>query len=178
MRELAAGLRGLPEPPVPPAIWTGVVRRLAEGQVAMRRPRFAVRAPLQAAAAVVLLLGGFTAGRLTAPERSLPSLAQAERPGTLDAALRQVERTGDAYRQAVSHLQSFEGRGAPQQDARLVAERLAALDVLVGASRAALEVVPEDPVVNGYLYAAMQERQRLVASLASARAEPASVYRW
>lgn len=174
MRDLTAGLRALPEPPVPPAVWSGVVRRLvSEGRVGAPAGRSRFRAPLQAAAAVAMLALGFGAGRITSAPGPADPRARASTP---EEALAQVERTGDAYRQAVADLQSFEEVSDPEQRARLAAERLAALDLLAEASRAALEVAPEDPVVNGYLYTALQERQRLMASFAGSSATPDGVF--
>lgn len=172
MQVMTAGLRDLPEPPVPAAIWSGVVRRLvSEGRVGAPAGRTRFRVPLQAAAAAALLAVGFGAGRITVSLDGAGPLARSGRPATVEEALRRVEETGDAYRIAVADLQSFEETADPRRRTRLAAERLAALDLLADYSRAALQVAPEDPVVNGYLYAALQERQRLMASFASAPAQ-------
>lgn len=170
MGELKLELARLPHPPVPETVWSGVIRRIvAEGKAASRAPRpVRLRVPLQAAAAVALLGLGFVGGRTTVGPRDAGSVAVAGRPETVEQAIERVENAGNAYREAISDLESFEAVTDPQQRARVVFERLAALDLLADASRSALQVVPEDPVVNNYLYAALQERQRLEASLASA----------
>jgi hypothetical protein len=191
MRGLLAALRTLPEPEVPEAVWAGVVRRLvAEGRVevgagARRRPAHA-RLPssrawrwaYRAAGAAAFLAIGFAAGRWSAspPGVEAGGASEAARPATVEDAVDRVAAAGAAYREAVAALQGFQ-RGSPEEDARLLAERLAALDALVDASREALRVVPEDPVVNGYLYAALRERERLVASFPNAPGAGSVVWR-
>lgn len=184
IRRLKAGLRVLSEPAVPDAVWAAVERRLTDeglvrasqggaGGVAVPA-RF--RVPLQAAAVVALLVAGFGAGRLTAPASRFASVADSP-PRTVEEALQQVEETGAAYRRAVAYLESVGSTAAPETTPQLAAERVAALDAFMDVTRAALRVAPDDPVINGYLYAAFQERQRLVSDLGGA-AQPVSDVIW
>lgn len=182
IRRLTTELHELPGPAVPDEAWTAIERRLvAEGLVRVRagatgglRVPARLRVPLQAAAAAALLVVGFGIGRLTAPSPEVASVT-ASPPRTVEEALQRVEETGAAYRRAVAYLQSVGGSAAPEMAPQLAAERVAALDAFLDVTRAALRVAPDDPVINGYLYAAFQERQRLVSDLG---AKPASAVLW
>ncbi len=57
----------------------------------------------------------------------------------------------------------------------LAQQRLANLEALVEASRAALATDPADPVLNSYLFAAIEERDDLARRLAAARGSGSGV---
>ena len=78
MREDVHGLSMLPDMTPAPDAWGALERRLADEGLIRTRPRraFTFMPMMQAAAAVLLFIGGSVAGRMTAPE-SAPHVVQA-----------------------------------------------------------------------------------------------------
>jgi hypothetical protein len=168
LRGLRAELRELPELEPPPELWARIESGLP---LAARRGRARLRWPgliaLQVAAMAAVFVIGIGLGRVSQPgespvESATPQLVMAEPgPSTLAEAMGDVRRLGAQYDAAVANLQRLarqEGRQLPS----LAEQRLAGLDMLVEASRTALAAEPADPVLNAYLFAALEEREAVL----------------
>jgi hypothetical protein len=172
MRRLRAQLRDLPPLDPPAELWPAIAARLPVGSPARRRrlgwPRLVV---LQAAAAAALFVIGLGLGRMLAPTGpgggDEGSLTSAEtRPGatSLAAAMAEVRRLSAEYDAALQNLERLtqrQGGATPS----LAEERLASLNTLVEASRAALSAEPTDPVLNTYLFTALEQRDQVLREL-------------
>ncbi len=112
-------------------------------------------------------------------ERALPRVAaegaaEGAAATSLVDAMAEVRRLGAEYDAALRNLERLAGRqGAPVPS--LAEERLAGLDMLVEASRTALSVEPADPVLNSYLFGALEERDAVMRQLAASRASDSEV---
>lgn len=142
---------------------------------------------VQAAAAVLLLIGGIAIGRTTI---ALPSAigssgsANATISGTpisgespavtpSDASFASVEeasasldRAAGDYERASRFLAANNASGANKDSSAIYTARLAALDQVVNATESALQTAPHDPVINQYYLATMGARvatQQMVA---------------
>jgi hypothetical protein len=141
---------------------------------------------LQAAAAVLLLIGGITIGRATI---GLPSAIQssagnpaaastggttvASRPesevsfASVDEASAALDRAVDQYRHASEFIATANNASIRSRDSlAMYSARAAALDKIVDATESALQTAPHDPVINQYYLATMGARvatQQLVA---------------
>ena len=142
---------------------------------------------MQAAAAILLLIGGVAIGRTT---NSLPSTASSESPATAstgvvspasrvdqarssttfasvdDASITLAQSLAD-YQRASAYLAANNSGGATTTDSsRLYQNRLAALEKVGNAMESALQTAPHDPVINQYYLATMGARvatQQMVA---------------
>jgi hypothetical protein len=141
---------------------------------------------MQAAAAVLLLVGGVAIGRTT---NSLPSGATSESAAAANVLVSPVSRVDqprssttfasvdDAsitlaqalvdYQRASAYLAANNSEGATTTDSsRLYQNRLAALEKVGHAMESALQTAPHDPVINQYYLATMGARvatQQMVA---------------
>ncbi len=102
------------------------------------------------------------------PEGVIPEVTVAQEPAatSLGAAMAEVRQRGAEYDRALRNLQ----RLARQEGAPLPFvsnERLASLDALVEASRTALSAEPADPVLNSYLFAALEERDAVMRQMSA-----------
>lgn len=137
------------------------------------------RWPAQVAAGFLLFAGGIVSGLLmTGTNESpaggraneLPELVESSRPGARGIAQVTVApRTDAAYFEALSELAEIRQprlvfQGEPM-DPVAAAERLMRLEALIDASREALNRLPADPVANGLLFQAVEERDYLAARL-------------
>lgn len=89
-------------------------------------------------------------------------------PRSVEDAERAVQRAQDAYLAALSDY-------AEMTNAPMVgdpAARLAALDNIVLTTQAALDEAPADPVLNGYLFTALAQRDAMTRELARGRNDP------
>jgi hypothetical protein len=156
----------------------GLIREPSSGSWLSRQPW------VQAAAAVLLLIGGIAIGRTTL---ALPSAigssnstivgtqASSESPGasTSDAGFASVEeattsldRAQRDYERASRFLAANNSSGATRDSSAIYTARLAALDQVVNATENALQTAPHDPVINQYYLATMGARvatQQMVA---------------
>jgi hypothetical protein len=135
---------------------------------------------MQAAAAVLLLVGGIAIGRTTIalPGASPDSAAQSDTQGTTDsnvstvsqhpvASFRSVDeawetlnRAGTEYQQASAFLAANNAADPTGKDsASIYGARLAAFNQVMNATRTALESAPHDPVINQYYLATMGARE-------------------
>ena len=138
---------------------------------------------MQAAAAVLLLIGGIAIGRTTiglpsATERSAgnttattastePSNSTASNVtfASADEASVTLRRAVSDYQRAAEFLASNASAGN-RDSLSIYSARAAALDKIVNATESALESAPRDPVINQYYLATMGARaatQQLVA---------------
>lgn len=140
---------------------------------------------MQAAAAVLLLIGGIAIGRTTI---GLPSAIQSTASNTpatsttasvpassstsgnaqfasVDEASATLKRAVNDYQLASEYLASSSSVGS-RDSISIYSARAAALDKIVDATESALETAPHDPVLNQYYLATMGARaatQQLVA---------------
>ena len=137
---------------------------------------------MQAAAAVLLLVGGIAIGRTTI---GLPSATQntasvpAENVATtptsaaaapqspssatasfasLEEASATLDRAVEDYRRATEFLAANNSSGRPGDSAAMYSARLVALDKVFNATESALQAAPHDPVINQYYLATMGAR--------------------
>ena len=95
---------------------------------------------------------------------------------TVGEAMAEVQRLGSEYDAALANLQRLarrSGRTVPS----LMEQRLASLDMLVEASRTALSVEPADPVLNSYLFAALEERDAVLRQMSESQDGPEVLWR-
>jgi hypothetical protein len=134
-----------------------------------RRARIS-RAWLQAAAAVLLMIGGVAVGRATAPDSEAPDVA-----AMLDAepkfesiaeAQAAAARAQGLYQAATEYAARHEGVSAATPAGYKT--RLAALDQVSQIAAAALEEAPYDPVVNNIYLTARGQREASIRMLNTA----------
>lgn len=135
---------------------------------------------LQAAAAVLLLIGGIAIGRTTMGLPTSPGQIESSNPSnrtassvssptvsaisasasfaSVDDASATLERALGDYQRASAFL-AANGSGATTMDSsRIYSARLAALDKVGNAMESALATAPHDPVINQYYLATMGAR--------------------
>lgn len=138
---------------------------------------------MQAAAAVLLLIGGIAIGRTTiglpsaiqstagnateASVSAMPSASTANdvRFASVEEASATLKRAVSDYQLASEYLASNSSVGS-RDSLSIYSARAAALDKIVDATESALETAPHDPVLNQYYLATMGARaatQQLVA---------------
>lgn len=175
LRELREELRSLPELDPPPTLWAGIEARLPVGRRARWPGAWPGRVAIQAVAAAAVFVLGLGLGRMAfdgEPTGGDVAGVSSEPQGvvvqpaatTLAGAMDEVRLRREQYDNALRRVESFARQsGAPL---RPVAEaRLAALDVLVEATQAALSAEPADPVLNSYLFAAMEQRAEVLREI-------------
>jgi hypothetical protein len=142
----------------------------------------ASQAWIQAAAAVLLLIGGIAIGRTTiglpgatqntaalpagnavtpsstgldaAPGRPLGSDTFA----SVEEASATLDRAVEDYNRATAFLAANNSSGRPSDSAAMYSARLVALDQVFNATESALQAAPHDPVINQYYLATMGAR--------------------
>ena len=137
---------------------------------------------MQAAAAVLLLIGGIAIGRatiglpstvdssvattgLTAPSTGSPTVATASF-ASVDEATAALDRAARQYENASRFLAANNASQPNNDSSAIYTARLAALDQVVNATESALQTAPYDPVINQYYLATMGARvatQQMVA---------------
>jgi hypothetical protein len=152
-----------------------------------RRDRWSTGVPwIQAAAGIVILLGGIAIGRSTTtlPEplvassasTSVPGTAGATRINTVEEAWATLDRASAEYQSASAFLAAMNTAGPAVADsASIYRARLAALEQLMNATATARENAPRDPVINQYYLAALGAREATVQQLGAV--QPASLRR-
>jgi hypothetical protein len=137
---------------------------------------------MQAAAAVLLLVGGIAIGRTTIglpsatqATASLPSGNVATTPtpaadapqspssgtasfASLEEASATLDRAVEDYNRATAFLAANNSSGRPGDSAAMYSARLVALDKVFNATESALQTAPHDPVINQYYLATMGAR--------------------
>jgi hypothetical protein len=160
---------------------TIAARAREEGLIRDSESRSSAGQPwLQAAAAVLLLIGGMAIGRTTVglPTSSVqdessgsanrtalsisgpnvPAINASASFASIDDASATLERSLSDYQRASAFL-AANGSGATTMDSsRIYSARLAALDKVGNAMESALQTAPHDPVINQYYLATMGAR--------------------
>lgn len=172
---LRAELRALPELEAPDDLWPAIEDRLVASGVAhappfrrARRQRIwpASRAVRVAGMAAVFVIG-LGLGRLTLPGGAADEAGAEPAALTVAEALEDVRRYSAEYDAALRRLEMVAentGTSIPSP----ARERLAALDLLVEASRTALAAEPADPELNAYLFAALEQRDNVMREIGEA----------
>ena len=142
------------------------------GQTAASRSGRSIPA-MQAAAAVILFLGGTSFGAaMSADPRSGLSGADGARlasvPVSVEDAAEAVYDAERAYRQALSQYGQLE-RGDRTRDYNELIGRAAALDALLAATQEAVRIAPSDPFFNGLLVNTFNEREQMLRQISSTR---------
>lgn len=164
-----------------------VVRSLDGLNAPVSRPaatapvRRAQPAWLQVAAALVLTIGGAFAGRLSTgasllPASSFPAAASATPSATLaanlDAGFASVQQASEVLYRAQSEYERaslwLAANDTTAHTSDVYRARLAALDQMMAASRAALRDAPQDPVLNRYFLSAYNAREATLQALGGA----------
>jgi len=174
LRRLRSELRELPELEPPAELWSRVEARLP-GAPKVRGSRFGwpTLVLMQAAAMAAIFVIGLGVGRMSQPGEEeameLPVALTAQPDAmTMADAMTEVRRLGTEYDAALANLQRLAQReGQPMPS--LKEQRLASLDMLVEASRTALSVEPGDPVLNSYLFAALEERDAVLLEMSESQ---------
>lgn len=170
LEELRTELRSLPELEPPAGQWSAIEARVSGGRPGRRRLGRARAIALQAAAMAAVFVLGLGLGRMFGPAGEGPEAAlTAGEPSaaSLAEAMAEVRRRGIEYDAALNRLETI-AREAGTPVPSLAQERLAALNVLVEASRTALSVEPADPILNSYLFAALEERDNVMRQMSTA----------
>ena len=136
-----------------------------------RRARLGRRA-LQAAAAVLLMVGGIAVGRATAPA-SLDPLAGAgtESPvafASVEEAQAAAAKAQNVYQASMAFIAGQEGVGMSLATPAAIKTRLAALEQVTQITSAALEDAPYDSVINTLYLNAQGQREASVRMLNTA----------
>lgn len=168
MRHLRAELRQLPELEPPSELWAAVAARLPYGGKERRReftwPKLIV---LQVAAMAAVFVLGLGLGRTFQPEDATEAgLVSQQTPASLAEALEAVRRHGAQYDAALRNLERLAAEQGTETPS-LAEERLASLNAMVEASRTALASDPADPVLNAYLFAALEERDAVIRQMSA-----------
>jgi hypothetical protein len=193
LQEQTEAIGSLPDLRPPPGDWEALEARLAsEGLIrtsglAFPAKRWWSSGWMQAAAAVVLFLGGTMLGSGAFASRGDDRLAQDAPPPGLElipvgAQAQPVSNLADAatavnlaeqqYMLALlQYRQIMDAQGGPNYVADPTT-RLAAIEAIVAAGRAAIQQAPADPYVNGVLVSALAEREAFIrnASITSSDA--------
>ncbi len=190
MTEQTEAIGSLPDLRPPPGDWEALDARLvSEGLIrssglARHASRWRSSGWLQAAAALVLFLGGTALGSGGLASNRTNDLAQNDAPGGLELIpvgtraqpisnlTEAVDAVNLAERQYMDALLQYRQLLDSQGDPTYVGDptvRFAALEAIVAAGRAAVQQAPADPYLNGVLVGALAERQALIhrASLTS-----------
>jgi hypothetical protein len=188
LRRMRTQLRDLPALDPPPDLWSRIEERLPFGRERRRLSRPGPLALRVAAMAAVFVIGlalgqvfqrGESVSDVAQPVAGVPlTVVDADEPAppaSVTEMLAEVRRLASEYDAALMNLERMaQGQGAPGPSS-LVRQRLANLEALVEASRAALATDPADPVLNSYLFTAVAERDAMVSQLASARGSGSGV---
>jgi hypothetical protein len=153
-----------------------------------RQDRWSASVPwMQAAAGIVILLGGIAIGRSTTALPSAPVASSvstgapaaapaAGRINTVEEAWATLDRASAEYQSASAFLAAMNTAGPAVADsAAIYRARLAALEQLMNATATARENAPRDPVINQYYLAALGAREATVQQLGAV--QPASLRR-
>ena len=187
---LAAGLRSEGLLTTPAGLVSAeqplVVRPFAAppSPVAARAAAPVARSPrpvwLQVAAAMVLTIGGALFGRLSSGASLMPVASISSTPGARSSATLASVDDGFASVQQASEIlygaqRDYEraslwlaANDTTAHDSDVYRARLAALDQMMAASRAALRDAPQDPVLNHYFLAAYTAREATLQALGGA----------
>ena len=192
LREQTEVMGALPDLRPPAGDWEALEARLVSeglirsGGVAWQASRWWRSGWVQAAAALVLFLGGaiLGSGRFTsdpldriaqegppAGMELIPVGAQAQPVSNLAEAAQAVRLAERQYMDALlQYRQIMDAQGEPGYIGDPAA-RLAAVEAIVAAGRAALQQAPADPYVNGVLVSAIAEREAMLRTASLPRGD-------
>ena len=161
----------------------GLIRSSAFGA---REKRWWSSGWMQAAAAVVLFLGGTALGSSVLASGEAPDLAQVGPPSNLEfipvanqaqpitslpEAVEAVHNAEQQYMLALlQYRQLLDAQGDPGYLGNPTA-RLAALEGIMASARAGIQQAPADPYVNGVLVGALAEREAVLRNVAATGGE-------
>lgn len=190
LREQKEALGSLPDLRPAPGDWPALEARLErEGLLRGSNPADAVirlidrrRGWMQAAAALVLFLGGGLAGAVLAPTGwgpqagggqaasgemaeggASPAGLEVAEATTVEEAAEILRLAEQQHRDAVLRYRAL-ARG-PEAGTPMDARHFAAREMLVAASQAAVQEAPDDPFLNGFLVSAVAEREAALNAL-------------
>ncbi len=183
LKEQTDAIGSLPDLRPPPGDWEALEARLAsEGLIrssglALRAGRWRSSGWMQAAAALVLFLGGTALGSgvMASGPGDHPALGEGAQDLELIPVGSQIQPVSNlvdaadavyqAERQYMDALLQYRQLLDAQGDPTYVGDptvRFAALEAIVAAGRAAVEQAPADPYLNGVLVGALAERQAIL----------------
>ena len=179
--QIVAGERAREQPPLND--WRTIAARAREEGLIRESPLggwVSSQPWMQAAAAVLLLIGGIGIGRTTrglpsatqtspasptasAPNPSVPAVSAAFGSGdttfaSLEEASATLDRAVTDYKRATAFLAANNSSGRAGDSAAMYSARLVALDKVFDATESALQTAPHDPVINQYYLATMGAR--------------------
>jgi PAS domain-containing protein len=154
-------------------------RLLVSGSWRARRTRMVGRRWLQAAAAILLVAGGVTLGRLSLGGSAFPvsggsesATRAASRPTDTTTAFRSVEEARQAraryellYQSAALYMAEHDSAAYSPDSPAAMRLRLATLDGVAAQVREALNESPYDPVINGYYLTTLGQREATLRQL-------------
>ena len=161
-----------------PALRADGVIDTGEWRVA-RRPRRFTGVWSQAAAALLIALGGIAYGRYSASGSVLPEPASAVAArgneadsvptfSSVDEARAAQERYETLYQSAALYLAAHDTAELPPDSPAAMRHRLATLDEVGATVRQALTESPGDPVINGYYLTTLGQREATLRQLNAA----------
>lgn len=192
LKEQTERLGALPDLRPPPGDWEALEGRLlGEGLIqssglSLHPGRWRTPVWLQAAAALVLFIGGTALGsRITGdgpgqglPGPGAPSDLQLVPVGGMAQSVTTLEEAAEAVnlaeRQYVDALVRYRQLVDAQGEPSLIGDptsRFAALEGILASARAAVQQAPADPFVNGVLLGAMAEREAILRNASLTRGD-------
>lgn len=165
LRSQTESLRDLPAMLPPPGGWNDLEKKLlAAGLIRRRRgAAFGPRKWLQAAAALAIFAGGTGFGWITSSTAGSAGRTAADADGpasfaSVEEAKAAVEEAARIWQNNYGGYQRLLSLESKAQAARDPLVRLAALETVLAASRAAVEESPEDLFLNGVFVRTLAER--------------------
>ena len=165
--------------------WNSIAATLDADAMVLAHPRTAhagSRWPLRAAAGLLLIAGGAMIGRATAGAGPLPSAGRDRVPATASAAASTPDsafssvadaraaqqRSEQLYQQAVAYLAQYDSSAINDGTPVAYKSRLAAYDRVISAMSEAMREAPHDPVINGYYFTTLGQREATIRQLNTA----------
>lgn len=176
LRRQTEALGSLPDLRPPPGDWVELEARLmSEGLVdgGSRANGFSVlfrTGWMQAAAAVILFLGGTSFGAAMSGDvqASLHDARVASVPESVEDAAEAVYTAEQAYQLALVQYGQLESGGRTRNYGELLG-RAATLDALLAGMQEAVRIAPSDPFFNGMLVNTLAERDQMLRQISSTR---------
>ena len=165
LRSQTRSLGDLPDMLPPAGGWHQLERKLVTiGLISSPSGPYVWRRWLQAAAILVVFIGGTAVGWVTASGYGAgPGAAEGftvATPASIDEARLAVENGERHYRQALETWQEFRYAQGGHRFGPDPATRIVALDAVAGALRLAVEAAPADPFLNGMLFEVRSEQDQ------------------
>ncbi len=168
LEEQTRALKDLPAVFPPPEGWHELEARLVEEGLVRPtgRGRASSRWVLQAAAGMILFLGGAAMGTALSGGPGSPATAATGPYDSVEEAVQAVEVAERRYLQSVgAYQQTVRAQDGTTATTRDPASRFAALEALLAASQAAVRESPADPFFNGILVNTLMERQQTLRQI-------------